>query len=98
MRTAHCGRELVLWLKMALFLCDLDGTLCVHASPAEWLRPLLHHCFLLVFVALFIAWQENLGNLRARAFEAKRWVLVRLDSLGQAPDIDSDCDCDLEAG
>lgn len=47
---------------------------------------------------LTITFQENVENLRVTAFEAKRWVLLRLDSLGQAPDPDSDCDFDLESG
>lgn len=40
--------------------------------------------------------QEHVGSLRAKAFEAKRWVLQKLDALSQAPGVDSDCD--LEVG
>ena len=39
---------------------------------------------------------EFIGILRARAFEAQRWVKLQLDSLGEVPDEDSDRD--IEAG
>ncbi|CAM9685902.1 unnamed protein product, partial [Ectocarpus sp. 8 AP-2014] len=42
--------------------------------------------------------QEHVECLRAQAFEAKRWILQKLDVLGQPPDGDSDCDGDIEAG
>ena len=51
------------------------------------------------FYLLFLCTRQetlSLGNLRARAFEAQRWVKVQLDSLGAVPDEDSDRD--LEAG
>lgn len=40
--------------------------------------------------------QESIENLRAKAFEAKRWIRLKLDSLGQPPVLDADSD--LEAG
>ncbi|CAM9359660.1 unnamed protein product, partial [Ectocarpus sp. 12 AP-2014] len=42
--------------------------------------------------------QEHVECLSAQAFEAKRWILQKLDVLGQPPDGDSDCDGDIEAG
>lgn len=42
--------------------------------------------------------QEHVECLRVQAFEAKRWILQKLDTLGQPPDGDSDCDGDIESG
>ncbi|CAM9212307.1 unnamed protein product [Laminaria digitata] len=64
------------------------------------LAALLLICVVGACAGLLIAFLSeetlSIGILRARAFEAQRWVKVQLDSLGAVPDEDSDRD--LEAG
>lgn len=86
-------------------LCTLPSLSIVCSSRAPCTHRTYHHTtaayfevHAVIYIALYRIFQENVGNLRAKAFEAKRWVLLKLDSLGQAPDLDSDCDCDLESG